>query len=250
MVSLDFQPQNPPPKALPSCLWNGIVLWKGSNDLPPVDLSAQPFHEAFRGIFEGVGFCDLAQVLESLSTSDTTIDKDALFAAYNFRYGAKLERSLQTLKTLPREFIKWARERSVSPADIYPLCTIDDIQRLAASLNKLSELQLSRSQGAQLIELLAECALLGSSDDVLLQHSGTFATWIPHLQTIRYPQTTNRETERQQRILVGWPKAFATRWLRQGDRSGIEVKFFVSTKKELAEKISTLTRVHDGMSDE
>ncbi|MCC6137357.1 MAG: hypothetical protein IT287_01905 [Bdellovibrionaceae bacterium] len=247
MFHLDFKPLKTPPSALPTCVWNGLKLWSGSVSLQPVDLSSLNFHEAFRSIYENIGFCELAFVLTQIHEQKIEVDKSALFAAYNFRFDNKLEKLLETWTDVPQTFKEWAKNHAVSPADVYPLCALEAVAPLAPGLIKIADIHCSRSQGAQILELLTECTLLNIPQQDLLAHSETPQEWLLGLQQLRFPQTQNRDIERQEKLLAGWPKTFSTRWLRQGDRSGVEVRFFVSSKKELAEKITTLSRVHEGL---
>lgn len=250
MAILDFQPQHKPPEALPKCVWNSHVLWAGSSALNDQDLSSLPFHTALSSIYQGLGFAELATILEWAEKAGIAVDREPLFAAYQFRYDGKLEKTLNLWKALPNAFRIWATKHSISPADLYPLCAVNDTAPLHPALLKIAGLQLSRSQGAQIVELVSECVLLKTDSSLWTKNSTSAADWVQSLNSTRYPQTQNRDSERQNKLLLGWPKSFSTRWLRQGDRAGVEVKFFVSSKRELAEKISSLHRVHEGLSDE
>lgn len=250
MAHLDFQPQNPPPQALPSCVWNDHILWTNPSTTTSLDLSARPFHEALVSIYQTLTFCELALITEWLEKSQIQVNKELLFAAYQFRYDNKMEKTLLLWTSLPQAFRVWATKHGISQADLYPLCAISDLTPLQPALLKVAGLQLSRSQGAQIVELITECALLKTDASQWIKNSSSSADWMQSLNALRFPQTLGRDSERQNKLLLGWPKTFATRWLRQGDRSGVEVKFFVSSKRELAEKISSLTRVHEGLSDE
>lgn len=255
MLILDFQPLKAPPAALPTCTWNGITLWRGDGDTSTLDMSSKAFHEAFRSIYESVGFCDLAHVLSALEEQHSKkpqeslrgIDRSALFAAYNFRYDKKIEKLLAVWADVPQTFKQWAKKHAIAPADVYPLCAVEDVLALSSALAKIADMQCSRSQGAQIIELLTECSLLNIPKETLLGSVEDPQQWVLSIQQLRFPQTLARDKDRQENLLTGWPKAFSTRWLRQGDRSGVEVRFFISSKKDLEEKISTLSRVHEGL---
>lgn len=227
------------------------MLWTGlPSELAEQNLSAQLFHKALASIYQELSFSELALIVDWTEKAGIAFDREALFAFYQFRYDGKMEKTLLLWKTLPNAFRVWAAKHSVSPADLYPLCALNDISPIHAALLKIAGLQMSRSQGAQIVELLSECVLLKTDPSLWTKNSTSAADWIQSLNSIRFPQTQNRDSERQAKLLASWPKAFSTRWLRQGDRSGVEVKFFVSSKRELAEKITSLQRVHEGLSDD
>ncbi len=251
MARLDFQPQTVPPQALPQCVWNTHILWAGStSNLASQDLSGLAFSTAVASIYTGLNFGEVATISEWATAAEIQYDREALFAAYQFRYDAKMEKTLKLWSTLPSAFRTWAIQHGISSGDLYPLCALREASSLHPALLKIAGLQASRSQGVQLLERLTECALLNTDSALWTKNSSSVSDWIQNLNSIRFPQTLHRDSTRQNKLLVGWPKSFSTRWLRQGDRSGVEVKFFVSSKRELAEKISTLNRVHEGLSDE
>lgn len=250
MLFLDFYPQSRPPQALPTCTWNGYTLWENAQSAKPLELSALPFDQAMKSIFHNLTFTELCEIVRCAETQKIQVPFEGLFAAYQFRYDNKLEKTIRLYLLFPTDVRDWCHTHSLSPKDLYPLTASPWTNEVAALLEKLVSLRPTRSQGAQAMELLADCVLLEKPNSAVLENSSTITDWLTHLHNLRYPKTHTSDSVRQKTLLSGWPKVFSTRWLRQGDRSGVEVKFFVGSKKELSEKIATLSRVHDGWTDD
>jgi hypothetical protein len=248
MHLLDFKPLTSPPDALPTCTWNGLQLWKSSMDLAALDLSAMPFDKALKSVYPSLLFTELCEIVERTQNLKASVDLEQLFTNYQFRYDKKMRKTMDLFWELPISVKNWARNHDLSPKDLYPLCALSNINTIFTVLEKMISLRPTRSQGAQAIELLAECALLEKTN--WDPQTENMSDWITQLHTLRYPQAIARDNDRQKTMLSGWTKMFSTRWLRLGDRSGVEVKFFIGSKKELSEKISTLSRIHDGWSDD
>lgn len=248
MVLLDFKPHTTPPEALPTCTWNGLQLWTSTLPLQTLDLSSMPLDKALKSVYPNLLFTELCEIVECAQKLKATLDLDPLFTNYQFRYDKKMQKTMETYWSLPTSVKIWSRGHDLSPKDVYPLCAVPSVQTLFPVLEKMVSMRPTRSQGAQAIELLAECALLEKIN--LHPQTDSMSEWLTQLHSLRYPQAISRDQNRQKTMLSGWTKMFSTRWLRQGDRSGVEVKFFIGSKKELSEKISTLTRIHDGWTDD
>lgn len=214
-----------------------------------LELSSLPFHEAFNSIYKKVSFLELCGVLEQEQSLSLEIDKEALFRCYQYRYDQKIEKIRSVLPQLPLEFRQWAQEHSLSAADLYPLCSLENIQDAEKPLLHISSLLLSRAQGVQAMEWIVECLLLKIPQIQETQGHNSGTGWLEHLKQLRFPQTQIRDEEKQKKLLSPWPKALSPRWLRQGDRSGVEIRFVVGSKKELADKISTLNRIYNELHD-
>lgn len=230
---------------MPTCQWHGGVLYAGTQIIQ--DLSHLSFDAAYRSIYEQMSFFELTELMLELFDRGVNFRPDDLFATYGFRLDSKTEKVVLSLRRLPSEFYQWAKQHSLSSGDLYSLCNLPQLP--VQSLTQLALLNPSRSFGIQLLDLLVDCLLMGQSEDTCLLHSSSFDLWRDHLRTLRFPQTTKRDEEKKQSLLNIWPKSFTVRWLRQGDRSGVDVRFFVSSKKELEEKIESLQRVYNDFAD-
>jgi hypothetical protein len=65
------------------------------------------------------------------------------------------------------------------------------------------------------------------------------------LQILRYPESSRRDKQAEFALKkYRWPQSSQVRWLRQGDRSGIEIKLFISHPQELRKVAEHLLQLH------
>jgi hypothetical protein len=233
--------------------WNSIALNPDSSQSDKfLDLSSLSIEDALTVAYPELSYCELIEVLKKLKAS-ITVNEMALFAQYGFALDSKLQRLNEVVSTTPPRFWQWCLHHHISPRDLFPLLSLSSPQALAHSLEKFYDLMLSRSTGAQILELLVECFLIGQSDIFLVSLPDNAPTslqpsdhWLQNLKLLRFPQTLKADSEKQKYLLsLPWTKELQTRWLRQGDRSGVEVKFFAANSKELQKHVAQLNKIID-----
>jgi hypothetical protein len=214
-------------------VWNSIPLnSEKSLSLKRLELNSLDLEDALCVVYPQLSFCGILQVLERLP-NNVKINRARVYENYGYSLDSKLTQLLHILPTLPSTFLHWCAEHSLSPRDLFPLLSLPSSQAVQEELKKISALALSRNLGAQILELAVECRLLSSSEGSPLNATNG-DEWLQQLKSKRYPQTLLSDSEKQKKMLaLPWPKDFQLRWQRQGDRSGLEVKFFVSHEKEL-----------------
>lgn len=235
--------------------WNSIALNpEEASSEKFLDLSSLPIEDALTVVYPQLSFCELIETLKKLKASPLIAEQMSqatVFANYGFSLDSKLERVLDMIPQIPILFWNWCCKHSLSPRDLTPLLSLQSPQQLSLCLNSFNELQLSRNLGAQIIELLVECFLMNETDAdlfALCQNSPTSKSigdhWLQNLKTQRFPQTAKADSEKQKTLLsLPWTKDLQTRWLRQGDRSGVEVRFFAANPKELQKHVDQLQKI-------
>lgn len=227
--------------------WKSIALNPSSSGADKnLDLSGLAIEDALCVAYPQLTFCELVDLYFKIKLS-TEVNGPLLFSFYNFHLDSKMQKLLEAIPTFPNLFWSWSRHHSLSPRDLYPLLSLKDPQQISLSLQKIVEQNISRSLGAQVLELLVECYLLGSTDSYLadiLQSQSTIESGLENLKSLRYPQTTQTDQKKQQKLLsLPWTKDFQTRWLRHGDRSGLEIRFFASNASELKKYSDQLMKI-------
>jgi len=191
-----------------------------------------------------LSFAELAR------SKSSSADFEALAAQNGYRFDQRLLQCVELFHRLPIETQNWAAERALSQRDLQPLLALENLP--LEFLQLLAAARVSRSYGAQIIELLVDNILLGN---VNLEPPAPFtadkaAEWIARLKTSRFPETSRRDEEKKSRLSsLPWPKGFLTRWQRQGDQSGLEVRFTVASKIDMQSKIEALQRVLEHFDD-
>jgi hypothetical protein len=118
---------------------------------------------------------------------------------------------------------------------------------LDRALEKFEVVRPSFSEGVKILELVTENILMSPDDNSLenvFENSQSVQAWMKHLNTLRYPMTSARDSELESKMLaLPWPYGSKTKFERRGDRSGVELKLFVSSEADLTKIISSLERV-------
>jgi hypothetical protein len=231
--------------------WNSIALNpENSNQSTFLDLSSLPAEDALAVAYPNLNFCELVDLIQKMKTS-IPLDETVVFQNYGFALDSKMQKLMALIPQLPSPFWHWCRNHSLSPRDLYPLLSLESPQQLQKCLMQIQELNLSRNLGTQILELLVECFLLNANQELLIDFEAKTITnatsgdaWLQKLKNQRFPQTLQSDANKQKELLtLPWTKELQTRWLRQGDRSGVEVRFFASNPKELQKRVEQLQQV-------
>lgn len=143
-------------------------------------------------------------------------------------------------------FELWKQDKKVQPNDlIFTLALKTDYQRelfdkLARTLADLSP---SYSEGLNMLELFTDLILMDYSE-ALFMYTDNLDTWKTYLRNLRYPMTTHHDEVLKSKLdnLI-WPPGTKTKFERRGDRAGIEVKFFISSKADIVKLMASLERI-------
>ncbi len=217
-----------------SYIWNSIALKaERTSSNKRVDLSSLEIEDALNVVYPKISFCGIFQLIQVLSHS-LPITASKVYTNYGYSFDSKLVQLLTVLPSLPSPFLNWCTKHDLSPRDLFPLLSLTAPLEIENHLQKISELAVSRNLGAQILELLVECYLMSSQDLANQDLTNSAEDWLSQLKRARYPQTQNSDSEKQKRMMaLPWPKDFQLRWQRNGDRGGLEVKFFVTNEQEL-----------------
>ncbi len=117
------------------------------------------------------------------------------------------------------------------------------------SILHLIELKASYSESIKTIDLITDLILMGFSE-VLFEKAISYPIWADHLYQLRYPATVQRDEQLKQKYeALPWPYGSKTKFERRGDRSGVELKVFITSEADLIKVMSSLERVQQQMKD-
>jgi hypothetical protein len=202
----------------------------------------------FRSLYSDLSFAELASLWEKSESFDW-FPFSEIAAKFHFQTSEHFFAVARTLLQTPAGFRRWCAEKKVGPQDLSPLLSAkSDLKPLFLKILKLG---LSKSQGMQALELGVELLLMGfSPTDLKLaeEDDGSLSAdaWLEELKRKRYPETFSRDekAEKQMKSLP-WPGSSQARWVRQGDKSGIELKIFVSQPSDLKKYMQSLSKVQN-----
>lgn len=163
-------------------------------------------------------------------------------------YGYQPREDLLILATkitaLPFAVQQWLTQKKLAPQDLAPLRAVNDLNILNDYWEILLSLNPSKSEGTKGIELLVELILMGHSKETLNTHATTTQSWLSFLQSLRYPLSTQQDLHAESKIrTLHWPAKSEARWVRRGDRSGVELKLFFSNPEELKINLVRLEKI-------
>lgn len=150
----------------------------------------------------------------------------------------------------------WLESKKAAGIDL-PFLTLLKSESQLSILDKVFEkfevVRPSFSDGVKILELVTENILIRPNDNSLenlFEHSDSAENWLKNLNHLRYPITTARDSELENKMMaLPWPYGAKTKFERRGDRSGVELKLFISSEADLTKVISSLERVKKGLQN-
>lgn len=147
------------------------------------------------------------------------------------------------LKQFP-DFEQWVKDKKLDFSGLSLLTEFSDTQKPQALLNWISQNRPSHSQGIQILELAGELLLMGRPLNAILETAQNSEDLLRSLKQLRYPLTSGQE-EKKTKIVraLPWPKHMKGRWIRQNDKTGLEVQFQCFSMKEFKQKAQSLQHI-------
>ncbi len=146
----------------------------------------------------------------------------------------------------------WLNAKKIKSSDLNPVLSLKtDLhwKLLSQSILTLIELKASYSDSIKTIDLITDLILMGHNE-VLFEKTSSLQIWTDHLYQLRYPATVKRDEDLKQKYEnLSWPFGSKTKFERRGDRSGVELKVFITSEADLIKVISSLERVQQQMKD-
>ena len=153
---------------------------------------------------------------------------------------------LKKILTQFPDFQKWVKERKLDSGHLSLLTELSDKKKLPSLLNWISKNKPSHSKGIQIMELAGELLLMGSSLDDIFETTQRPEDLLKQLKKLRYPLTSKQEEQKTKKVQnLPWPRQMKGRWIRQNDRTGLEIQFQCFSMKEFKQKIQNLQYVAD-----
>ncbi len=147
---------------------------------------------------------------------------------------------------MENSFTQWSVDKKVKDSDLRFTAALKQPEHqeiFKALSNQLAALRPSFSEGLAILELLTELILMGHHEDLFV-NAVTLSSWQTHLRQLRFPVTTEKDSLLKTKFEnLPWPQGAKVKFERRGDRSGAEIKFFVSTPTDLTKLIAALERV-------
>lgn len=250
---LNFTPARAWPAALPVPVWQGKLL-SGFERQGGVCLELDgDFVTAFTSCHPHLELPELARLYDCIqSLPNFDVDWEKLFAVYRLRWNSNLISTLKTLLQSPPLFQEFVLKKSLSIRDLSSLRALSNISEFAPFLEALAQQSPGKSEAVHLLEWGSECFLMNQSIETLLPSTEEeTARWRQRIYGLRFPQSSLQDLSQSQEVKkLPWPKATQAAWVRRGDATGLEVRFFSPNAKDLQAKLQGLSRIESLLSEE
>ena len=245
-ISLDFQPISPWPQGLPAVAINQVVIAGFQQDIvfnhtiPATE--TENVASMFRSVHNEFSFTEMARLIAK-AEKQTLLPIELIAQKYGWQANEAFYKIAKAIAATPMGFQNWCSEKKLSPMDLAPLIS-GGYLNLNSLFHDIVAFKLSKSTGTKVLELGIELLLLGKTNDEISAEDPN--QWLEKLQTLRYPQSSDRDSaEKDQMISLPWPGMSQAKWTRQGDKTGVELKLFVSQPADLKKYLQSLEKVKD-----
>ena len=248
-MSLRFECSRYWPAGLPAVAINGCVVAGFAQKLvfnhsvDPIEREAVA--ELIFSLYPQMSFVETARFYQVARPHDW-VPLDLLLEKWGFRKNETWELTASQCLKLPVGFQNWLMEKNVGAQELQVLLAADGV-RLEPLLHAILQAKFSRQQGVQALENGVELLLLGKTEEEILPYeSENYELWLGRLKNLRYPRTFSQdEKSRGNLSQLPWPGQSQARWVRQGDRAGIELKIFVANPTELKKSVHSLQKIQE-----
>lgn len=262
--TLQFSPLSPWPQGLPAVAVNQMVFagfdqkLVFNHQLPLLDQpqnseQQQQIAQLFRSLYFELTFPEMARLIEKASVLEW-FPLSLVISSFGWQASEHFFKVAEALRQTPMEFQNWCSEKKLNPQDLSPLLSAKGLD-LDGAMQDLILLRLSKSSGAQALELIIELMLMGQTaqslraDSLSTNTAKTAETWLENLKQLRYPNTFASDQSEQEKMKnLPWPGTSQAKWIRQGDKAGIELKLFVSQPSDLKKYLQSLSHIQDLLS--
>ena len=153
------------------------------------------------------------------------------------------------LKQFP-DFQRWMKDKKLASSHLSLLTEFSDIQALQTLLSWIGWNRPSHSQGIQILELAGELLLMGVSLNTAFEATEKPEILLKNLKKLRHPLASNKEEQKTRMIqALPWAEQMKGRWIRQNDRTGLEIQFRCFSIKEFKQKIQSLQHIIQEMEE-
>jgi hypothetical protein len=238
--NLDFIPINDLPKRLLPYAFSGELIcgFRHNDNDKAIELDADSLSvmQVFKDIFPVLTLPELSRFIKKLKAHNINWPLDDFLKLYNLRMDQNLERAIALVHQLPMRFQNWLSLKQVGPRELMPLFA----HRLSdQDLEKVAQMNPSRTEGVQIIEFMVDITLLGKECPVWNEERAD--KYIESLKSVRYPLRTESDRLRESRLkLLSWPKRSDVRWHKHTDAPQIEFKTFWQSPIDLKSTIESL----------
>lgn len=252
--SLDFRPLNVWPETLPAVAFRGFVVAGFQNsefafDHPLEQAEPEEIAKSFSSLYAELTTPELARLWQSSANLDW-FPRRLVLEKYHLHVNDSSIEVLDVITKLPMSFQNFCSQKKWHVGDFQFLVSARELD-LEFLFQDVMLRNLSKSQSTQILENLVDLLLLETEPQQLrTADNETAEAWVTRIQKIRYPKSTADDAQAALAIKsLAWPPGTQARWVRQGDQTGLEIKFFVSQPSEMSKQLQAFQNVSDNLEN-
>jgi hypothetical protein len=247
-LRIEFLSKTHWPDHLPAIALNQVIIagskgkWVFNHQIE--SQSGCELAETFKNFHPHLSYLELLQIVPQWKAA-FNVSVTAFLKAYQLDWSDTDSELEKFFRTFPASTQLWLVEKSLSKSE---LSQIKDLASRAQTITSFCVQQkVSKSELTQVLDL---CSSI-NSDQALPQPGDNFRSWSEKLFSLKYPITQSMDKYFQAKIkTLPWSKNSSAQWLRRGDKSGIEVRFFVTQTNELKNQIHALMKVSELLQED
>lgn len=220
--------------------WHEIILNGQADEAQPIiDLSQEDPTELVFDLFGKMGLVELFEFHKASKVENRlheSLDWEKLFQLSDKSWNERTYKLFGQLSEVPSSFIDWAFHRKMEMRDLLPLNSLTSFQAFNELSNFFTELNLTRNEGRQILDVLVDLILLGKPTERLSPTDEN--NWLSQLQKIRNPHTLGSDQKSNKST---WPKYVVEQKFREGDRIKRRLQIQYTDSQDLKNKLSNLS---------
>lgn len=237
----DFRPCSEWPEILPAISWKSHLLCGFHRERGQALALEGELTEALKACYSDLSFAELTRFW-SLVKEEEFNSWPELFQAYGYRFDLNCEKTMKALLQTPEEFQFWASHKKLGMKDLAILRCLQEDTSIKDLCLYIARQNASKNTGQQALEIAIELLLC---DETLPSFDESIELWHKTLYKMRYTETSSKDSDDEEKMLkLPWPSKSKTRWLRQGDRSGVQFQFYISNHQEFEKQVKGLEKVY------
>jgi len=138
-------------------------------------------------------------------------------------------------------FYQWTLDKKLNETDLSILTEFHQLSEIKDLIVWIEKHFVSHSQGVQILDLAGELLLMNKNIKPVLEKNPE--QLIKKLREMRFPESFLRE-KRKREILEKLGGSIHTQWVREKDRTGVQIQFKSFSPQDLKQKIEKLKELY------
>ena len=143
-------------------------------------------------------------------------------------------------------FNKWAVEKKLNATHLSILTEFNQLETIKNLIHWIETHLVSHSEGVQILDLAGELLLMDKNITPLLKQHQTTTPLIKELKKLRFPNSSLSEEKKRELLnKMDLGSSIQAKWMRQKDRTGLQLQFTSFSPRDFKQKIEKLKSLYN-----